>query len=84
METYLDILEAVRLGADKTTHIMYEANVCWVALRRYLTDLVAQRLLDEVKESGRKKYLLTEKGVHTLESYRKIKDELPITLESQR
>lgn len=84
LETYLDVLEVVGSGADKMTHIMYKANVCWVALKKYLRELTAQRLLEEVKLGEHKRYVLTDKGIRTLESYRRVKNELPLALEIQR
>ena len=83
LETYVDILEAVRSGADKPTHVMYKANVCWVALKEYLAELITQRLLEESNVDGHKRYTLTEKGARTLEYYRKVKEELLAPLKIQ-
>lgn len=77
LETCLDVLEAVGSGAERMTHVMYRANVCWVALKHYLGELTAQRLVEEINLDGRKKYIITKKGTLTLESYRRVRNQLP-------
>ena len=57
MEIIEDILSTVEDGARKT-HVMYQANLSYALLRRYLGELVDVGLVHQVGS----KYLLTERG----------------------
>jgi predicted transcriptional regulator len=79
LEIILSILSAVRDGMDKPTRIMYAANLSWKPIQKILSDLVEQGLLEMRIAPGlsRKRYVITEKGVNTLEYFKKAKEMLP-------
>jgi predicted transcriptional regulator len=65
----MDMLRAVKEGAEGPTRIMYGANLSWDVLREHLSSLVQNELLAEQQDGKRKKYDLTEKGAEILEAY---------------
>jgi predicted transcriptional regulator len=67
----LDIIAAilqVAKGNAKKTQIMYQANLSYKVLQRYLRDIVEASLLSF--EKAEQRYVLTEKGVEFLQTYR--------------
>ena len=72
-ETHLDILKAISEGAGKPTHIMYRANLSWVALQAYLKSLIKKRLIVVKEDGGRKIYELTDEGYKIMDYSLKIK-----------
>lgn len=69
LETRIDMLRAVRDGAEGPTQVMYKANLSWSALQENLTSLLTVGLLTEEKFGNRRRYLLTEKGSEALHSF---------------
>jgi len=62
-----DILQVVSQNAKKT-HIMYQANLSYKVLKRYLRDLTAASLMSfEIAEQC---YVITTKGQAFLEAYK--------------
>jgi predicted transcriptional regulator len=61
-----DILEVVRRNARKT-QIMYEANLSYRVLQRYLADMTDSSLI--CFENGSQCFTLTNKGQEFLEAY---------------
>ena len=76
LEIRMDMLKAVKEGAEKPTQIMYKANLSWVALQTQLQALLEKDLLKWVAEGTRKKYELTIKGSNVMYSYAKILEEV--------
>lgn len=76
LEIRMDMLAAVREGADKPTQIMYKANLSWVALQTHLTQLLERGLLKWVADGNRKRYEITMKGANVMYSYVKILEEI--------
>ena len=76
LEIRMDMLAAVKDGADKPTQIMYKANLSWVALQTHLTQLLERGLLKWVADGSRKRYEITIKGANVMYSYIKILDEI--------
>jgi predicted transcriptional regulator len=77
---YLDILEVLeRCGQVKLTYIMYETNVNCFVLRGFLDFLMKQNLVEK-RTVGRQRgvYSITETGKTVLESFRQLKQALPI------
>ena len=67
-----NILELARDGANKT-RILYQANLNYAQLTRYLSILVEKDLLEEVEGTNRNRvYQTTEKGLELLDKIRKI------------
>jgi predicted transcriptional regulator len=65
-----DILEIAKLGSRKT-RIMYQANLSFDLLQKYLELLVNQELL-EVRNGPEKSYITTETGKQFLEDYHEL------------
>ena len=82
LEIRLNILSAVKDGVDKPTRIMYAANMSWRPVQKTLSNLVEQGLLERQVniESSKSKtrYVITEKGIHVLDYFKKAKEILPI------
>jgi predicted transcriptional regulator len=75
LEVRMDMLAAVKVGADKPTQIMYRANLSWIALQTHLKQLLERGLLRWVADGSRKRYELTTKGANVMYSYIKILEE---------
>ena len=75
LEIRMDMLAAVKVGADKPTQIMYRANLSWIALQTHLKQLLERGLLRWVADGNRKRYELTTKGANVMYSYIKILEE---------
>ena len=65
-----DILEITKNGSRKT-RIMYQGNLSFDLLQKYLDMLVNFGLL-EVRSGSEKSYIATEKGQRFLEDYREL------------
>lgn len=76
LEIRMDMLKAVKEGAEKPTQIMYKANLSWVALQSHLKSLIEKGLLQWAADGTRKRYELTTKGATIMYSYGKIIDEV--------
>jgi len=72
----MDMLAAVKEGAEKPTQIMYKANLSWVALQTHLTQLLERGLLRWAADGNRKRYEMTTKGANVMYSYIKILEEI--------
>lgn len=67
LDIIADILQVVSQNAKKT-QIMYQANLSYKVLQRYLRDVTAASLIDF--EAAGQCYVLTSKGRDFLEAYR--------------
>jgi len=67
LDIIADILNVVSREAKKT-QIMYQANLSYKVLQRYLTEIVEASLVSFEDESQR--YLLTGKGHEYLDAYK--------------
>ncbi|MDV3293988.1 MAG: winged helix-turn-helix domain-containing protein [Nitrososphaerales archaeon] len=76
LEIRMDMLKAVKEGAEKPTQIMYKANLSWVALQTHLKSLLENGLLHWAADRTRKRYELTLKGSNVMYSYAKILEEV--------
>jgi predicted transcriptional regulator len=76
LEIRMDMLAAVKEGAEKPTQIMYKANLSWVALQTHLSQLLERGLLRWVADGSRKRYEITMKGANVMYSYVKILEEI--------
>jgi len=74
-EMMLDILEAVREGAEGPTRIMYKANLSWFICQDLLEQLVKRGSIRPV-EGTRKRYELTPKGSDILSWSRRVAEEI--------
>lgn len=75
LEIIRDILEVIRnkSGKIKPTHILYKSNLSYAMMEEYLQELKEKQFILE-KNTPRKTYLITEKGLKYLEQYRLIAD----------
>jgi predicted transcriptional regulator len=67
LEIIADILKVVSQNAKKT-QIMYQANLSYKVLQRYLGDITAASLISF--ETAERCYVLTPKGYEFLEAYK--------------
>jgi len=68
-----EVLEIALEGVLKT-QIMYKANLSFAQLNEYLHLLLDLKLLELSGNTEKKVYKTTPKGIHYLESYRKIRE----------
>lgn len=82
LEIQLNILSSVMNGVDKPTRIMYAANMSWRPVQRNLSYLVDKGLLERQvnleSSKSKSRYVITEKGIHVLEYFKKAREILPI------
>jgi predicted transcriptional regulator len=84
LETYLEILGVLeRIDQLKLTHIMYETNVNCCVLKKYLSLLMEQGLVEE-RTAGRHRivYSITQRGRTVLNYFTELKQVLPIVDEN--
>ena len=62
----LDILNAIRDGNAKPTHILYKANLSHDRLTKYLDELTGKGLIEVQQEGENRSYSITPKGVSFL------------------
>jgi predicted transcriptional regulator len=67
LDIIADILQVVSQNAKKT-QIMYQANLSYKVLQRYLRNITAASLIDF--EKAKQCYVLTPKGKDFLEAYK--------------
>ena len=67
LEIIADVLRAAKRNAKKT-HIMYQANLSYKVLQRYLKYVTSASLVNF--ETGEQCYVLTPKGLKFLEAYK--------------
>lgn len=65
-EIVADILDVVKKGGQKKTHVMYKANLSYKLLNKYLTEVLDAGL---VRVENKDCYMLTEKGQSFLECF---------------
>jgi len=74
----LSILSVIREGKEKPTNITYATNTSWKRTQIMLSDLVEHGLLEvRTAPRARRRYMITEKGVNTLNYFKKAKEILP-------
>ena len=81
LETYFEILNAIKEGAEKPTHIMYRANLSWVVLKQYFRALEEAGLLSSVPRKKKICYQLTDKGSEILNRFLAIREEMSEALD---
>jgi predicted transcriptional regulator len=73
-EIVRDILDSANGGATKTK-IMYTAFLSYIQVHEYLSVLIENNLIEYI--NGTQTYKTTEKGLHFLKMYNKIRKLLP-------
>lgn len=68
LDIIADMLRVVSEGGAKKTQIMYQANLSYRLLTRYLAEVINSGLVDF--EHGEGCYVLTSKGKEFLEKYK--------------
>ena len=69
LEIYVDILQAAMTGAKKS-HIVYQANLNFKIIRKYLDRLIDSGMLSPAGDSRR--YTTTDRGVAFLDIYNEL------------
>jgi len=74
VETFLEVLEIIKGGISKPTHIMSRASLSWQPLMRILKSMMSQGLVKETVVTGDKRstkiYELTMKGDEIVKHFR--------------
>ncbi len=78
LELRMDILRAIRRGANKPTQIMYRANMSWNALGAHLGMLESRSLIAWSTVGSRRQYVLTNKGEQVISSYLRLLEDTGI------
>lgn len=62
-------------GSIKPTHLLYKSNLSHDGLKRYISELQESGMLTEGEEekTGKKRFVITDKGCKFLEEYNKVK-----------
>lgn len=68
LDIIADILKVAANGGARKTHILYQANLSYRLLQKYLNDALEARLLRF--EEGNKRYFLTSKALQFLSVYK--------------
>lgn len=73
-QIYLDILTSVQRknGKIKKTHIMYDANLTYKRLEKYLEILMLNNFLEKTKIKNETFYRLTKRGYNFLTEIRRL------------
>ena len=73
LEVIKDLLLVLRNEHKvKITHLIYKSNLSSGSIRPYIDDLVKNGLIEEVDNSGKKYYQITQKGNKFLEDFNRI------------
>ena len=73
LEVIKDILIVLRSEHKvKITHLIYKSNLSSGSIKSYINNLIKNGLMDEVNNSGKKYYQITQKGNKFLEDFNKI------------
>ncbi|MGC2426831.1 MAG: winged helix-turn-helix domain-containing protein [Nitrososphaeraceae archaeon] len=77
------ILETVNdSGGVNKTRIMYKAILSYTQLREYLSFIIENGLMEYLE--GEHTYRITEKGIHFLQIYNKIRELITTTKHNER
>jgi len=71
LEIMYDILSLCIRPAAKT-HIMYQANLSYSQLQKYLEYLLQTNLLETDNTEEKELYTVTEKGMNLIQNYKKL------------
>jgi predicted transcriptional regulator len=63
------VLDAIKGGPEKPTHIMYRSNLSWAMCQGLLGHLVERGFVKVVPKGARKRYELTQTGSDLLSSF---------------
>jgi predicted transcriptional regulator len=72
----IDILQAIKEGAGRPTHIMYRSNISWSVLQGFIKTLEIQGLVRTETSERKKRFLLTEKGERVLKTYLSVRTQI--------
>jgi predicted transcriptional regulator len=88
MEVKIDILQAIKEGAGRPTHIMYRSNLSWSVMQGFIKTLEIQGLVQTDTTERKKTYLLTEKGERVLKTYLSVRTQfdskMPVPIIQER
>ncbi|HLD15898.1 MAG TPA: winged helix-turn-helix domain-containing protein [Candidatus Nanoarchaeia archaeon] len=76
IQIIFDILTAIQKkgGKIKPTHLLYKANLSHQRMKKYLSELLDKKMIEEIDEKdGNKFYIITQKGNQFIAEFDKIK-----------
>ncbi|MBU0627885.1 MAG: hypothetical protein KKC75_01740 [Nanoarchaeota archaeon] len=76
IEIINDILKAIyeKGGRIKPTHLLYKSNLSYKKMLEYLSELIQKEMVKEDVFKGKKGYAITDKGIHYIQEFKKIKE----------
>ena len=73
LEVIRDLLMVLRNEHRvKITHLIYKSNLSSGSIKSYIDELMKNNLIEEINNSGKKYYQITQKGNKFLEDFNKI------------
>lgn len=78
LELKIDIMQAIKEGAGRPTHIMYRSNLSWSVMQGFIRSLESQGLVRTDESGPKKRYMLTEKGERVLKTYESVRNQLDL------
>jgi predicted transcriptional regulator len=75
-EMMIHILDAIKAGPEKPTHIMYRSNLSWAVCQDLLGHLLERGFVKVLSNGARKRYELTQLGTDVLSSFTKVVEEM--------
>lgn len=73
LEVIKDLLVVLRNDRNvKITHLIYKSNLSSGSIKSYVDELIKNNLIEEINNSGKKHYQITQKGNKFLEDFNKI------------
>ena len=76
IEIINDILGAIQKkgGKIKPTHLLYKSNLSYKKMLEYVGELMSKDMVGEEEVNGKKMYTITDKGIHYVQEFKKIKE----------
>ena len=74
LEVVKDILEVLKNHRNvKITHLIYKSNLSNNSIKKYIDELLGNKLIAVEENAGKKIYKLTEKGLKFLQEFSQMK-----------
>lgn len=73
LEASMEILDALKQGIHKPTHLMFAADLQWIRFQSIIGGLVENNLVRyEPTKPNRREYFITERGLKALELWKEL------------
>jgi len=82
-EVYVDVLRAIRDGADTPTKVQVRANVSWLGSQDIINDLLRNNLMEAFTVGARRQFRITLEGLALLDLAEELSHRLERVLPEQ-